>query len=458
MEDFVKSFDARVEGALVESAGLLGVHEIRAVGAAVSGGADSVAMLSSLSRAAVRMGFRLVVVTVNHNIRKKEETEGDAAFVENFCRALAGEGFPVACQTRVLREGLVAETAAERKKGCEEAARFLRYIEFARFAEESGAQFICVAHTLDDQLETLLMRFLQGSGSEGAHGIRLTRGMFARPMLKISRAEIVRYLSERGLGWREDSSNSDEKFARNKIRRKIIPLLDAEAAGWRRAALSGAEKARDDNEALDAIAARCPWRERRGALVMERPRFDRESRAVQRRLLFRAIDSIAPGCRAPWAFVSRAIQKINMGANVDERRSGVAVKASRVEVSVKRLEKSARCAAFSVIIESPGACETPIGIVEARENPGGGFSLSLRGSQAAALEVPRLPVCLRSRQSGDKIQSASGGEKSVNDILSDWKVKKEDKDLIPIAQDATTMETRGVWGAALGYKNWTVKN
>ena len=157
---------------------LIGPEEFgrtKVLGAAVSGGADSVSLLCALAK--IKEGLeggskkelpeagqkakgrpffpKIVCVTVDHSIRPEEESSGDAAFVKSLCQKLGVE-----CAVKKIERGAVERLAAQRGKGVEEAARFLRYQKFEGFAKESGAQFICLAHNQNDALETLLMRFL----------------------------------------------------------------------------------------------------------------------------------------------------------------------------------------------------------------------------------------------------------------------------------------------------------
>ena len=164
------------------------------IGAAVSGGADSVSLLLSLSKSFGKIGMknRLEVITVNHGIREKTQTDGDALFVQNLCESLG-----ISCKVVSFEQGEAAKNAEKRGKGLEEAAREMRYKAFYDFIAEKNLSFLCLAHNQNDQTETILMRLLKGSGSEGLGGIPKRRGKIIRPLLNISRAEIENYLAEK---------------------------------------------------------------------------------------------------------------------------------------------------------------------------------------------------------------------------------------------------------------------
>ena len=123
------------------------------IGAAVSGGADSVSLLLSLCSVLKNYSIPLYVITINHNIRQKAETEGDAVFVEHLSRELQEKGFSVNYECVTFEEKQVAELSEVRKGGIEEAARFLRYEAFEKFILDNELDFLCLAHNKNDQLE-----------------------------------------------------------------------------------------------------------------------------------------------------------------------------------------------------------------------------------------------------------------------------------------------------------------
>jgi len=214
---------------------------------AVSGGADSIAMLTAL---AAVMGdgtaFSLRCVHVEHGIRPAEESKGDAEFTRRFCKDL---GIP--CRIVSIPFGKIEETAKKHNMGIEAAARLFRrrifFREARRIEAETGAAglqspvMIATAHTKDDMLETVLMRVLRGSGPSGLAAMPAVRGRFFRPVLELSRHDIIAYLTEKNIGWREDFSNADTVFFRNRVRHRLIPLLEELSPQWRTAVTALAE-------------------------------------------------------------------------------------------------------------------------------------------------------------------------------------------------------------------------
>ena len=189
---------------------------------AVSGGADSVALLHLLLEAGYR---NLIVAHFNHRLRGKA-SDGDAAFVEKLAAKL-----DLPCE---IAEGDVRKLASSRKCSLETAAREARYSFLATVAKKHRARMVVLAHHADDQVETCLFNFLRGSGIAGLSGMkpRSTRtiggiGMeLLRPLLPIPKGELLGYLKERKIRFREDATNAVADASRNKLRLKVLPLIE----------------------------------------------------------------------------------------------------------------------------------------------------------------------------------------------------------------------------------------
>ena len=187
---------------------------------AVSGGADSVALLVAMADTRAETGIVLSAIHVHHGLRGAE-ADGDAEFVAEIAKPL---DVPLC-----TRRGDVAALAAERGQGVEEAARALRYQSFQELLAEHKVDTVATAHTLDDQAETVLMKMLRGAWTEGLGGIApvvaMKGGCIRRPLLEVARAEVVAYLEGRGQPWREDSTNQELTFTRNRVRYTLLPQL-----------------------------------------------------------------------------------------------------------------------------------------------------------------------------------------------------------------------------------------
>ena len=193
--------------------------------AAVSGGADSVSLLSALHALKDEFGIHLRAIHVNHCLRGAE-SDRDARFVAEYCRSL---GIPL----QAVKVDVISLSASKRIS-TEEAARLLRYEAFEQTAqawerEEPGpAVLVAVAHNRDDNAETILMHLARGSGLKGASGMSFRRDRYIRPLLEVSRAEIEQYLSENHISYVTDSTNLSCDYARNRIRHDIMPRIREE--------------------------------------------------------------------------------------------------------------------------------------------------------------------------------------------------------------------------------------
>jgi len=204
------------------------------VAVAVSGGADSVALLLLLDELRAELGIVLSVAHVNHKLRAAE-SDGDAQFVVELAARLGLDLHTVAAPIPFGEAGDGAEVRA----GVESAARELRYRFFRDLARTGRVSKVATAHTLEDQAETVLLRMFRGTGIRGLAGIhpRLRLGdgenqgvteEVIRPLLGFRRAELREYLRGRGQEWREDSSNSDQTFLRNRVRHRLLAVIEAE--------------------------------------------------------------------------------------------------------------------------------------------------------------------------------------------------------------------------------------
>lgn len=178
---------------------------------AVSGGADSVALLHALADDGP------VVAHLNHCLRGSE-SEADAAFVSALYPSLSHHVEAIDVATLAAGDNLEA------------VARRVRYDFLARVARDAGATWVATGHTLDDQAETVLHRMLRGTGLRGLRGIAAARELvpgilLVRPMLRVSRADVIAYLTAGGHAWREDATNRDVAFTRNRIRHELLPVL-----------------------------------------------------------------------------------------------------------------------------------------------------------------------------------------------------------------------------------------
>ena len=429
------------------------------IGAAVSGGADSISLLYALSDLCLQYAIPLKIITVNHFIREDSETCGDASFVVEQCRLLKQQNFDVEVTLYELKKGEVASLAEEKGIGEEAAARELRYKAFEEFIVSNNLSCLCLAHNKNDQSETLIMRFLQGAGGTAAGGIPCVRGKYVRPLLWTERSQIEAYLNSKGIEWRTDSTNSNVQYVRNRIRHKLVPVLDEQFSGWETAVSNGAQKALDDADFIQSVAEE--YFTRLAIVDSEKVEFKgREfyslAKALQLRLLLLAAntlsaDSMKSEIRIPYVFLRDICDCADnyIEENSEKKGGGEAVKSfadlqfvlKRDGVLVKKTPQLQNEIVFSAIIEKSGIYEFPWG-------------------QVFVPEIFKFPVLLRSYHTDDMIETSEGGMKKVSDVISSWHVKENLRRYIPVVQALNEPEQRilCILGSCQGYKDWIVQN
>ncbi|MBQ2735453.1 MAG: tRNA lysidine(34) synthetase TilS [Clostridia bacterium] len=218
---------------------------------ALSGGADSRALLHLLHVSSKTDGFRLVLAHVDHGIRGEESARD-----REFCRALAKKyGLEL-----FLLETDVPTLAANSGRGLEEEARAVRYSFFEDLMEAQKIPILVTAHHADDNLETMLFRLCRGTGLQGLGGIAPVRdfagGVLVRPLLRCTRREILQYCEENQLEYVTDSTNADTSYARNKIRAEVIPVLELLFDDLQKRTVEMAEDLREDEKLLSKEAGK----------------------------------------------------------------------------------------------------------------------------------------------------------------------------------------------------------
>lgn len=434
-------------------------NSIERIGIGASGGPDSMVMLDILQKVCAFCGAKLFVLTVNHNIRAKEETEGDANFVLDFCKNLQN----VHAEKHTIPRGVVQKLADERMRGTEDAARVLRYECFDAFIKKHNLQIFCLAHNKDDQIETLLQRFLQGSSIFGLTGIPKKRETFLRPLLETSKADILEYAKQNKIAYRIDKSNNENLYYRNKIRNLLIPFLQKEFAGFDSALLHGKTKAEifcnDINSLIDETHLEQIDDK---TLQIDATCFDAELESVKIQLLYKALARV--GCKERLNFFD--VQKACSLQNGNVLYFG--------DVSIKRDVLNGR----NVVLLQKNA---------AQANLRGAKNLCAQSNFLANnLQVPRfycyqivqkrtitLPspfntilhidvqkqsecIVLRNHQSADKIKCANGAYTLVSKVLANWKVPCDLRAFIPVLEYQN--ELVAIFACVAGKANWIVDN
>lgn len=414
------------------------------LGAAVSGGADSVALLRALGARRAELGLVLHVVHLHHGLRG-EEADRDLAFVRELA---AGLGLP-------FHEARVdtPRQAEQHGESIEEAARRLRYAWFAELIRSTPLDAIATAHTLDDQAETVLAKFLRGAWTEGLSGIHPALvwkdGAILRPMLSATHGEALSYLGELGQAWREDSSNRDRAFTRNRIRHELLPLLETWNPQLRQHLAQMAEVARGEEAwwaaelgrvapgmVLPGKPARGGGREAGDCLAIDVTRFAAVALAMQRRLLRHAARQLG----RPLDFAAtEALRTLAVEGRTGQRRElGRGLRGERTPRELRLTAGASRTAGGDGIPEYAG---TVPGVVA-----GAVFGLRLLVERIAAGSKPGADAPhearLRNWRSGDRVKLRySSGRKKVKDVLDRLRIAGDARTIWPVLE----VDGRIVW-------------
>ena len=283
---------------------------------AVSGGPDSVSLLSVLAALRLSWGLHLMVVHFDHGLRGREST-GDAEFVKDLCEQLE---VAVAVKHLNLRQASMGKPASS----LQQQAREARYEALFQMAEERAATKIAMGHTADDQAETVLMWMIRGSGTGGLGGIPAVRHPYIiRPLIETSREEILTYLSLRKFNFRMDSSNVKPMYFRNKIRHELIPILKRYNPRLINVLSRQADIVREDHTYLEQLATNalgeCKRNASFGLLNLQRAYLTTLPLAIRRRVIRLALQSFV-GVRNWPSFdaVERVLEQVIDGQSGSE--------------------------------------------------------------------------------------------------------------------------------------------
>jgi len=315
-----------------------GLVKDRPIIVGVSGGPDSLCLMDVLRQA----GYSIVVAHFDHQLRA--ESSQDARMVEETASRLA-----LAC---VVDGADVRADAEQNKLSIEEAARKLRYRFLFKLARERGAQAVAVGHTADDQVETILMHFLRGSGLSGLKGMEYRTVIqtfdveipIARPLLNMRRAETVAYCAANGLRPHYDASNDSLDFQRNRIRRLLIPELENYNPKLRESVFRMAQALKGDHALLTEILDSA-WRESlitqgSGFFAFDFFSLSKYARGLNRNLIKRAMQILVPDIDVDFAALERAADALNGDSARVDLKSGLYLfrELNRVYVSALNAE------------------------------------------------------------------------------------------------------------------------
>jgi len=404
---------------------------------AFSGGADSTALLDILAHLP-GYELKLVVAHLNHLLRG-EESEAD----EFFAREAAGR---YGCSFALARVD-VAARAGQAGLSLEEAGREVRYAFLREVAAKHAAAAVAVGHHRGDQAETVLLRLLRGAGGSGLSAMRpkSAAGMIVRPLLTLRRPEIEAYLRKGGLTWREDSSNADGRFLRNRIRHELLPYLESCGQDIEERLCRTAEALAADEEVLEAAAAEAFTRA--VAVTASGAEADtgvlcREPAALRKRLYRQAIQVVKGDLRRISFTHLAAIDKLVFASRPNSELilpDDIRVIRAYRSLRFTRQHEETMSAGSALFIGRPGDYLLPCGgrlLIEEHAGPlaaGHAAGPDMLAVQAGLLQ---FPLTVRYFSDGDRfIPLGMSSRKKLKNLFIDRKVPLSARSRIPLLID-----------------------
>lgn len=399
---------------------------------AISGGADSTALLDMLSRL---RGYTLSLIAahLNHCLRGND-SDAD----EEYCRQLAAH-YAIPFESGRID---VRELAESGQLNLEDAGRRARIIFLEEIRNKYAAATVVLAHHADDQAETVLMRLLRGSGMTGLSGMacRNDRG-YVRPLLEITRSEIEQYLRGRGLGWREDTSNSDTAYLRNRIRHELLPLLEEYNPAIRSCLVRTASLLGDDEALLIELTEQTfirLFRIEEGKILCSVTQLRALSPALRRRVLRHAFKQMTGSLEWVGQRHIRAICNVIDSDRPNARLAlpqKVTLAREYDSLLFEQTPEASPDSAPDLLITAPGYYLLPTGgslTIEISEPPTD-FNTPSTSEVFFDLDKNPFPWQVRTFLPGDRIiPFGMSGRKKVKDIFIDQKIPLSERKNIPL--------------------------
>ena len=416
---------------------LLASGEVVVVGA--SAGPDSLALWHLLLALAGRFRLTLIAAYADHGLRP-DETAAEAELVR---KAAAAAG--MACEIGTLP---VREYARAEGLSLEHAGRELRYRFLREVAARHGARRIAVGHTADDQAEEVLLRLIRGTGRAGLSGMVLQRGEIIRPLLAISKEELLAYLADRNIAYCRDSSNRDRRYLRNRVRLDLVPWLEEHCNPGVRQTIRQTAIVLQAEEELLAELTVAAWpkvaAEDNNGLHLACAALRAQPLALRRRLLEKALlrCGAAPSFRAIGQLLHLAAApsgRLHLGQGLRVWRQGDSLSFGRPQGRTRqRGDLLEPPASFRVEVPAPGRYELPaIGKVLVVELPGVVEEPPAPGVLFLDAARAPFPWVVRSMAQGDRFHPLGApGRRKLSDFLTDRKIPARERWRVPVVEAA----------------------
>ncbi len=406
-----------------------GINRESSLLAAYSGGPDSGVLLDILADIKEIMGYSLNAVYIDHGIRPQSEMIFECSHIEKYSKSF----FPVSVHIRHIPPGKITHEASESGRSVEDLAREYRYRIIEDLKVELGASHVATGHTLDDQIETLIMRFFQGSGIHGLSGIPEVRDGFIRPLISVEKKEILKYLNNNKIPYVTDQTNLSTIYLRNKVRHTLLPVIKEVFPGYRRSLSSFAGKMEAVRSVLEKSVPPLDIRlDGNGDASFSYSEFSEQPVYRQVETIYQSWDlwKNRPCSRLSYKFVTEALKSFKHDpVKIVAGSSSSMLIRDKDRIFWKRV----------VVVSSKKSYLRVITIGDLTIYPG----MVLRVQRKNELDkkficiredMVKKPLIVRKKNPGDRIH-LSNGVKTLKKLYSEWGVIPEERWKIPVIED-----------------------
>lgn len=363
---------------------------------AVSGGPDSLFLLFLLNYFKKRYEISLMAAYYNHSLRSQAEQDQE----EKIAQKQSQE-----CGINLIKgeasAGQIQKEAEKRKMGLEEAARYLRYQFLKEAAEKQGCSFIALGHHQDDFLETMLMRFFQGSSAEGLRGILAVRDKYIRPLLSFSKAEILDCLKNNSIEYCIDQSNQNTDFLRNRLRSELLPLCRDIFPGMDRALLNLADKMQLYEDYLEDGTLKLSWKQDGpSSFYISRRLFFEAPPVLRLKSIYALYDQIAReeawSKKLPYRFIKPLLRQ-PLNNKIQLCGHGISISSQRNLLFFRKNIVIKGKSGYFIIIKDRGSYSLDSGRVQIKVSENGPDNLKLSsGENSVNIEQKKIPLIIQS--------------------------------------------------------------
>jgi len=421
-----------------------GISDKSKILVAFSGGPDSSALLWLLKDLSFSFGYSLEAVYINHGIRSNLDMQVETEKIKSISKLV---GFQIIIKT--IENGLITEEAGVTGRSIEEIARKYRYSILEDEKERLEATHIAMGHTLNDQNETLIMRFFQGSGIYGLTGIAENRKNIIRPLLGFEKKYLIDYIENKNIPYVLDKTNFETMYLRNKIRLNLIPVISEIFPGYQKSLGQFSEKMEFIKPVLDKYAGALDIKiNKNGEPFFLLKEYLDSSKFRQLETLYKSwnVWDKRPFDRVSYRFLRNALgEKVKNGSNIALQGSSCKLVREKESLIWKRVVVvSSEKSYLKVMIEGNNRIYSGLSI-NLDEN-------AIESKDAIWLDKKRVKgsILVRNKVNGDRIHLVEG-VKPLKKLYQDWGVVTEDRWKIPVLEDRS--EIIAVLGKPFGYSN-----